>query len=75
MDHVFDVLAIELVMMVFDYLVDDKRDLGRVCLVSYEWRRIVQDCYSWKLWICAALGRPHRLRYYSETDGGRLHVW
>ncbi len=57
MDHlVFNQLPIEMRMMIFDHLVSDEETLGKSCLVSYDWRRIVQDSYSWTLWLKSMFG-------------------
>ncbi len=54
---VFNQLPIEMRMMIFDHLVTDRRDMGTSCLVSYDWRRIVQDSRSWTLWIKSKMGK------------------
>ena len=53
----FGNLPIEMQMMFFDHLVTDKISLGKVCLVSDDWKTIMQNSYCWKLWKLSMLGK------------------
>jgi len=59
----FGRLPVEMCFMVFDHFVTDPEALAHSCLVSYEWRRIIQDSYVWRFLVVAKLGRYNALKY------------